>query len=113
VEYIRAGKLKPLGVTSAQRSEAIPDVPPISDFVPGYEASAWYGVGAPRGTPPETIAKLNQAINAGLTDPKLRSRLAELGATPLGGAPGDFGQLVADETKKWGEVVRFARLKPE
>jgi tripartite-type tricarboxylate transporter receptor subunit TctC len=113
VEYIRTGKLRPLGVTSSARSDALPDVPPISDFVPGYEASAWYGIGAPKGTPAQTIGKLNREIDAGLADPKLRARLIDLGVVPAGGPPDEFGRLIADETAKWSNVVRSAKLKPE
>jgi tripartite-type tricarboxylate transporter receptor subunit TctC len=113
IEYIKAGKVRPLAVTSTERSEALPDTPPISDFVPGYEASAWYGVGAPRNTPTEIIEKLNKEINAGLADPKLKGRLIELGALPLTGSPSEFGKLLADETEKWGKVVKFASIKPE
>jgi tripartite-type tricarboxylate transporter receptor subunit TctC len=113
IEYIKAGKVRPLAVTSTERSEALPDTPPISDFVPGYEASAWYGVGAPRNTPAEIIEKLNKEIDAGLADPKLKARLIEFGASPLTGSPSEFGQLLADETEKWGKVVKFASIKPE
>ena len=113
IEYIRTGKLKALGVTSLRPSEALPDVPTIGEFVPGYEASAWYGVGAPRKTPADIIEKLNKAINAALADSKLLSRLADLGATPLVGSPDDFGKFIAEETTKWGNVVKFATIKPE
>lgn len=113
IEYIRTGKLKALGVTSLRPSEALPDVPTIGDFVPGYEASAWYGVGAPQKTPTDIIEKLNKAINAALADSKLLSRLADLGATPLVGSPDDFGKFIAEETTKWGNVVKFATIKPE
>ena len=113
IEYIRAGKLRALAVTTATRSEALPDIPTVSDFVPGYEASAWYGVGAPKNTPAEIIDKLNKEINAGLADPKIKARIAELGGTVLAGSPADFGKLIADETEKWAKVVKFAGLKPE
>ena len=113
IEYIRTGKLKALGVTSLRPSEALPDVPTIGEFVPGYEASAWYGVGVPRKTPADIIEKLNKAINAALADSKLLSRLADLGATPLVGSPDDFGKFIAEETTKWGNVVKFATIKPE
>ena len=113
IEYIRAGKLRALAVTTATRSEALPDVPTVGDFVPGYEASAWYGVGAPKNTPAEIIDKLNKEINAGLADPKMKARLADLGGTVLAGSPADFGKLIADETEKWGKVVKFAGIKPE
>jgi len=113
MEYVKAGKLRALAVTSTRRSELLPDVPTVAEFVPGYEASQWYGVGAPKGTPPEVIAKLNSEINAALADPKLKARLSDLGAelTPMTGA--EFGKLIADETEKWAKVVRSANLKPE
>ena len=104
IEYIRAGKLRALAVTTATRSEALPDIPTVGDFVPGYEASAWYGVGAPKNTPAEIIDKLNKEINAGLADPKIKARLADLGGTVLAGSPADFGKLIADETEKWAKV---------
>jgi tripartite-type tricarboxylate transporter receptor subunit TctC len=111
IEYIKADKLRPLAVTTATRSDALPDIPTVSEFVPGYEASAIAGIGAPGKTPREIIALLNKEINAGLTDPKLRPRFAELGSTPL--APTDFGKLLADETEKWARVIRAANIKPE
>ena len=113
IEYIRAGKLRALAVTTATRSEALPDIPTVGDFVPGYEASAWYGVGAPKNTPAEIVDKLNKEINAGLADPKMKARLADLGGTVLAGSPADFGKLIADETEKWAKVVKFAGIKPE
>ena len=113
VEYIKAGNLRALAVTSATRSEALPDVPTVNDFVPGYEATAWFGVGAPKNTPTEIIQKLNHEINAVLLDPKFKARLADLGATTLAGSPADFGRLIADETEKWARVVKFAGVKPE
>ena len=113
IEFIRAGKLRPLAVTTAQRSEVLPDLPTVADFVPGYEASAWYGVGAPKGTPAEIIDKLNSEINAILANPKTKSRFAELGASLIGGSPADFGRLVIEETDKWGKVVRFSGAKPD
>jgi tripartite-type tricarboxylate transporter receptor subunit TctC len=113
IEYIRAGRLRPLAVTTATRLEALPDIPTVSDFLPGYEASGWYGVGAPRNTPTEVIDKLNKEINAGLADPKIKARLADLGGTPFVGSPADFGKLIADETEKWGKVIRAANIKPE
>ena len=113
VEYIRAGKLRALAVTAATRSEALPDIPTVSDFVPGYEASAWFGVGAPKDTPAEIVEKLNKEINAALADPKMKARLADLGGTVLAGSPADFGKLIADETEKWGKVVKFAGMKPD
>jgi tripartite-type tricarboxylate transporter receptor subunit TctC len=113
IEFIRAGKLRPLAVTTAARSDVLPDLPTVADFVPGYEASAWYGVGAPKGTPDEIIDRLNKEINAILADPKTKARLAELGATVLAGSPADFGKLVAEETEKWGKVVKFSGAKPD
>ena len=113
IEFIRAGKLRPLAVTTAQRSEVLPDLPTVADFVPGYEASAWYGVGAPKGTPAEIIDKLNSEINAILANPKTKSRFVELGASSIGGSPADFGRLVVEETDKWGKVIRFSGAKPD
>jgi tripartite-type tricarboxylate transporter receptor subunit TctC len=112
-EYIRAGKLRALAVTTAARSEAFPDVPTVAEFVPGYEASAFFGVGAPKNTPADIIEKLNREINAGLADPKLKARLAELGGTVIAGSPADFGKLIADETEKWAKVIMFVGIKPE
>jgi len=113
IEYVRAGKLRPLAVTSARRSELLPDLPTVGDFVPGYETSAWQGIGAPKSTPTEIIEKLNKEINAGLADPKLKARLADLGGTVIAGSPADFGRLLADETEKWAKVVKLAGMKPE
>jgi tripartite-type tricarboxylate transporter receptor subunit TctC len=113
IEYVRASKLRALAVTTATRSEALPDLPTVGDFVPGYEASGWYGVVAPKNTPAEIVNKLNKEINAALADPKLKARFAELGATPLVGSSADFGKLLADETEKWGKVVKFSGAKPE
>jgi len=112
-EYIRAGKLRALAVTTATRSEALPDIPTVADFVPGYEASAFFGVGAPKNTPADIIEKLNKEINAGLADPKLKARLADLGGTVIAGSRADFGRLLADETEKWAKVVKLAGMKPE
>jgi tripartite-type tricarboxylate transporter receptor subunit TctC len=113
IEYIRAGRLRALAVTTAMRSEQLPDIPTVGDFVPGYEASSFFGIGAPRNTPAEIINRLNQKINAGLTDPKLNGRLADLGGRMLPGSPADFAKLIADETEKWGKVIRAANIKPE
>ena len=113
IEYIKAGKLRALAVTSATRAEELPDLPTVGEFVPGYEVSAWYGVGAPKGTPAAIIDKLNAAINAGLADPKLRARLADLGGIAIGGSPTDFGKLIAEETEKWAKVARAADIKLE
>lgn len=112
IEPIKAGKLRALAVTGATRSEVLPDITTIGDFVPGYEASALYGLGAPRNTPAEIIDKLNREVNAGIADPKIRTRLADLGGTMLAGSPADFGKLIADETEKWGKVIRAANIKP-
>jgi tripartite-type tricarboxylate transporter receptor subunit TctC len=113
IEYIRAGKLRPLAVTTSTRSDALPDLPTVGEFVPGFEASQWYGIAVPKGTPTEIVDKLNKEINAGLADPKMKARLAELGGTVLPGSPADFGKLVADETEKWGKVIRAANIKAE
>jgi tripartite-type tricarboxylate transporter receptor subunit TctC len=111
IGYIRAGKLRALAVTTAQKSEALPDLPTIGEFVPGYESSTWNGVVAPKGTPPEVIAKLNEAINAALADATIKARLADLGATPLIESPAAFGKFLADETAKWAKVIKFAGIK--
>ncbi len=113
IEYIKAGKLRSLAVTTATRLDALPNVLTVGDFLPGYEASAWQGVGAPKNTPAEIIAKLNNEINNGLADPKLKVRLADLGGTVIAGLPADFGKLIADEIEKWGKVIRAANIKPE
>ncbi len=113
IEYVRTGKLRALAVTTARRSEILPDIPTVGDFVPGYESSAWYGVGVPRNTAPEIVELLNREINAGLSDPKLRARFAELGAATIPGSPEDFGKLIADETEKWGKVVKFAGIRAD
>ena len=113
IEHIKTGRLRALAVTTATRSDALPDVPTVSEFVPGYEASAWFGVGAPKATPAEIVEKLDKEINAGLADPKIKARLADLGGTPLVGSPADFGKLIADETEKWGKVIRAANIKAE
>jgi tripartite-type tricarboxylate transporter receptor subunit TctC len=113
IEYVKAGKLRALAVTSAQRSDLLPDVPTVGEFVRGYEASQWYGIGAPKGTPADVIAKLNSEINAALADPKLKARLTDLGADLAPTTPAEFGKLIADETEKWGKVVRAANIKPE
>jgi tripartite-type tricarboxylate transporter receptor subunit TctC len=113
IEYVRDGKLRALAVTTATRSPALPHIPTVSDFVPGYEASFWTGVGAPKNTPAEIVNKLNKEINAALADPKMKARLADLGGTALSGSPADFGKFVADETEKSAKVVKFANIKPE
>jgi len=113
IEQIRAGKLRPLAVTTAMRWEGLPDLPTVSEFLPGYEASAWSGVGAPRNTPAKIIDTLNKEINAALADPTMKARLADLGGTVLTGSPTDFGKFIADETEKLGKVIRAANIKPE
>jgi tripartite-type tricarboxylate transporter receptor subunit TctC len=113
IEYVRSGKLRALAVTTAIRSEALPDLPTVADVLPGYEASTWYGVGAPRNTPSEIIAKLNIEINAALADPKMKARLADLGGMVLAGSAADFGKLIAEETEKWAKVVKFSGAKPD
>jgi len=113
IGYIKAGRLRALAVTTAKRSEALPDLPTVGEFVPGYEASQWYGVGVPKNTPAEIVDKLNKEINAGLADPKIKARLVDLGGTALTGSPADFGKLIADETEKWGKVVKFTGAKPD
>jgi tripartite-type tricarboxylate transporter receptor subunit TctC len=113
IEFVRSGQLRALGVTTAKRSDALPEVPSISEIVPGYEASVWYGIAAPRNTPAEVITALNNAFTAALADPKIQTRIAELGGTPMPMSPAEFGKLVADETEKWGAVVRSAGLSVE
>ncbi len=113
IEYIRTGKLRALAVTSAKRSAALPEIPTIGEFVPGYEASGWYGIGAPKDTPAEIIDRLNNDINAALADPKMKARLAALGAVPMAMTPAEFGKFIAGETEKWGKVIRAANIKPE
>src|SRR6516162_653652 len=113
IAYIKAGKVRALAITSATRSEALPDVPTVSEFVPGYEASFWFGVGAPKATPADIVDKLNKEVNAALDDPKMKARLADLGGTVLLGSPADFGKHIAEETEKWAKVIRAANIKPE
>jgi tripartite-type tricarboxylate transporter receptor subunit TctC len=113
IGYIRTGKLRALAVTTAARSDALPDIPTVGEFVPGYEASTWDGVGAPKNTPAEIIDKLNVAINSAIADPKLKARFADLGGAVLAGSPADFRKLIADETQKWAKVIKFAGIKPE
>jgi tripartite-type tricarboxylate transporter receptor subunit TctC len=111
IEYVRAGTLRALAVTTTDRSEALPELPTIAESVPGYEASAWFGMGAPKDTPVEIIGKLNVEINASLADPKLKARIADLGGVAVTGTPADFGTLIAEETEKWAKVVRFSGAK--
>jgi tripartite-type tricarboxylate transporter receptor subunit TctC len=113
IEYIRTGKVRALAVTTAKQWEIIPDIPSLGDFVPGYEANGWQGIGAPKSTPTEIVDKLNREINAGLADPKIKARFADLGGTVLPLSPSDFGKLIADETEKWGKVIRAAGIKPD
>ena len=113
IEYIRAGKLRALAVSTITRSGALPELPTVAEFVPGYESSGWFGFGAPSKTPAEIVDKLNQEINAGLADPKMKPRLADFGGTPLVGSPADLGKLIADETEKWGKVIQAANIKAE
>ena len=111
MQHIRSGKVRALAVTTATRVEVLPDLPPVSDFLPGYEATSWFGIGAPKNTPPEVIDKLNKEINAGLADPKIKARLKDLGGIILSGSPADFGKLIASETTKWAKVVAFSGAK--
>jgi tripartite-type tricarboxylate transporter receptor subunit TctC len=113
IEYVRSGKLRALAVTTAMRSEALPDVPTVSEFLPGFEAGDWLGVGAPRNTPAEIIDRLNKEITAGVADPKIKARFADLGGIPLALTSAEFGKLIADETDKWGKVIRAAHIKAE
>jgi tripartite-type tricarboxylate transporter receptor subunit TctC len=113
IAYIRAGRLRALAVTTATRSEALPQIPTVAEFVPGYEASNWYGLGAPKATPAEIVGKLNKEINAGLADPKMKAHLADLGGVALPGSPAEFGKLIADETENWAKVIKFAGIKPQ
>jgi tripartite-type tricarboxylate transporter receptor subunit TctC len=113
IDHISDGRLRALAVTTVSRSEALPDVPPVSDFVPGYEVIAWFGVGAPTNTPVEIVDKLNTEINAGLADPRMKARISDVGAAPFVSSPAEFGKFFAEETEKWGKVVKFAGLKPE
>jgi tripartite-type tricarboxylate transporter receptor subunit TctC len=113
ISHIRAGEIRALGVTTTARSDALPDLPSISEFVPGYETSSWFGIGAPAGTPPEIVDKLNKETNAGLADPTIKARLADMGCMLLTGTAADFTKLIADETAKWGKVIREAGIKPQ
>jgi tripartite-type tricarboxylate transporter receptor subunit TctC len=113
IGYVRAGTLRALAVTSAKRSDALPDVPTVAETVPGFEAYIWHGIGAPKGTPPDVVAKLNTEINAVLADPKMKARLADIGGAAIGGSPADFQKMIAAEIDKWAKVVKFADIKPE
>ena len=113
VEHIKAGNVRALAVTTAGRSELLPDLPALGEFLPGYDAAAWIGVSAPKNTPPEIVDKLNKEINAALADPKLKLRLADLGSSPAGGSPADYGGRLGEEAEKWAKVIRAANIKPE
>jgi tripartite-type tricarboxylate transporter receptor subunit TctC len=113
IEYVKTGKLRALAVTGATRSDVVPDLPTVAETLAGYQAASFYGIGAPRNTPAEVVEVLNKAVNAGLTDPKLKARLADLGSVPLPGQPATFGELIADEAEKWGKVIRFAGIKSQ
>jgi tripartite-type tricarboxylate transporter receptor subunit TctC len=113
IEYVRGGQLRALAVCTATRARVLQAVPTVGEFVPGYAADTWYGIGAPNGTPPEIIQTLNKEINAGLLDPGIKARLADFGGTVLTGSPADFGKLLVDETEKWGKVVRFSGAKAD
>jgi tripartite-type tricarboxylate transporter receptor subunit TctC len=113
IEFFRSGKLRPLAMTTSLRLEILPDIPTVGEFLPGYEASGWLGLGVPRNTPTEIVGRLNREINAGLADPTINARLADLGGTVLAGTPADFGKLIVEETEKWGKVIRANNIKPE
>ena len=113
MEHIRIARLRALAVTTATRSQAMPELAVMADVLPGYEASTWYGLGAPKATPTEIVDKLNNEVNAALDHPKMKARLADLGGTPLPGSSADFGRLIADETDKWAKVIKFADIKPQ
>jgi tripartite-type tricarboxylate transporter receptor subunit TctC len=113
IEQVRAGRLRALAVTASTRSQVLPDVPALGEFVPGYEATVWLGVGGPRNTPPEVIERINSEVNAALADPKIKSRIADLGYTPFVSSPAEFTQFIADETVKWGKVIRAANIKAD
>jgi tripartite-type tricarboxylate transporter receptor subunit TctC len=113
MEHVRSGKLRALAVTGTKRFGDLPDIPTVAEFLSGYEANSWFGVAAPKGTPSEIVIKLNQEVNTAIADPRFKSRIAQLGATTLPGSPADFGKLIADETEKWGKVIRAANIKPE
>jgi tripartite-type tricarboxylate transporter receptor subunit TctC len=113
IEYIKTGRLRALAVTTAMRSDALPDVPTVGEFVPGYEANTWQGIGAPKATPAEIVERLNREVNAALADPAVKARMADLGSEPLPGSVADFAKLIAEETEKWGKVIRAANIKAD
>src|SRR5262249_27773800 len=113
IGYIKAGRLRALSLTTATRSEALPDIPTVAEFLPGFEASLWYGIAGPRNTPVEVIDKLNKEINAALADPRMKARIVDLGGDALALSPTDFGKHIAEETEKWAKVMRDANIKPE
>ena len=113
IEYVRAGRLRALAVTTATRSDFLPDVPTVGEFLPGYEASGWAGIGAPKTTPAEIVEKLNKEINGAISDEKIKARLADLGSVPMPMSPADFGKFIAEDTEKWAKVIRAANIKPE
>src|SRR5262245_58614606 len=113
IEYIRAGRLRALAVTTATRSDALPDIPPVGEFLPCYEGSNWYGLGVPKATPAESVDQLNREVNAPLDYPKMNARLADLGGTPVPGSSAQFGKLIAEETEKWAKVIKFAGIQPQ
>ena len=113
IEHIRTAKLRALAVTTAVRSDVLPEIPTVSEFVPGFEATNWFGVAAPKNTPAEIIDKLNKEINIALAEPKIKARLADLGAAPLAGSPADFGKLISQQAEEWGKVIRAANIKPD
>jgi tripartite-type tricarboxylate transporter receptor subunit TctC len=113
IGYVKAGKLRALAVTSTTRVLALPDIPTMTEFVPGYEASTWFGIGAPNGVPAEIVTKLNKEVNAGLADPKMIERLTDVGSDPMPGTPAEFGKYIAEQTAKWAKVIRTSNIKPE
>lgn len=113
IEHVKSGKLRAMAVTTSKRSEALPAVPTVGEFVPGYEASNWWGIAAPKSTPTDIVSKLNSELNAAVADPKIMARFADLGGTSLAGSPANFAKLISDETDKWGKVIRAAKIKPE
>ena len=113
IEYVKAGRVRALAVTSTKRADALPDLPAAAELVPGYEVSSWYGIGAPRGSPADVVEKLNREVNAGLADAKTMARLAQEGGLSIAGTPGDFAKLIADETEKWAKVINAANIKAD